>query len=62
MLFHGCAVHGCDGCEGVEPIGLLGAIVALNARMLSANAGITRGHAFGSVWHDWPRNRRPVFY
>ena len=60
--YHGCTLRGCDGCEGVEPLGLFGAIIALNRRMLSANAGIQRGHAFGSGWLLWPLNSRPVFY
>ena len=29
---------------------------------VSANAGIRRGHAFGSGWVHWPLNSKPVFY
>lgn len=49
-------------CGGVHQLGMLDAIVALNRRMLSANAGIKRGHAFGSGWLMWPLNSKPVFY
>lgn len=59
---HGCQVHGCDGCEGVETYGMLAAIVALNSAMLSFNAGIKKGHAFGSGWLHWPLNSKPVLY
>ena len=60
--FPGCLAAGCERCADVEPHGLWGAIVALNQRMLSANAGIKRGHAFGSGWKMWPLGSKPVFY
>ena len=40
----------------------LGATRALNAEMLSANAHIKTGHAFGSGWAGWPLGSTPVFY
>jgi len=30
--------------------------------MLSANAHIKTGHAFGSGWAGWPLGSTPVFY
>ena len=53
-----CNVAGCDHCEGVHLLSVLDAIVALNKRMLSANASIKRGHAFGSGWQMWPLSTR----
>ena len=57
-----CKWSGCPACEAVRPLGMWSAIVSLNRRMLSANAGVTRKHAFGSGWLDWPFNMQPVFY
>ena len=60
--FPGCIAIGCDACAHVTPLSLPAAVVALNRRMLSANAGITRTHSFGSGWRMWPLNSKPVFY
>lgn len=57
-----CRWSGCHSCASVEPLGMWGAIVALNRRMLSANAHVTNKHAFGSRFLDWPFNSQPVFY
>lgn len=34
----------------------------LNKTMLSANAGITSEHPFGSRWYSWPADHKPVYY
>ena len=54
-------LHGCDD-GNVEVLSLFGAILALNKRMLTANAGIRKQHSFGSGWLAWPLNSKPVFY
>ena len=46
----------------MEVLSLFGAILALNKRMLTANAGIRKQHSFGSGWLAWPLNSKPVFY
>lgn len=42
--------------------GLLERFMELNARMYSANAGITAGHPYGSKWFTWPLMQRGVYY
>ncbi|KAL1511646.1 hypothetical protein AB1Y20_004938 [Prymnesium parvum] len=63
LLAHrACRWRGCAACAEVEPLSVWGAIVSLNRRMLSANAAVTKTHAFGSRFHEWPFNSQPVFY
>ena len=57
-----CSYKGCTPCASLTAPTTWGAIRALNAEMLSANAHIKTGHAFGSGWAGWPLGSTPVFY
>lgn len=57
-----CIAAGCAACRGQFPLSLPAAISSLNARMLSANAGIKKQHTFSSGWAHWPFGSQPVFY
>ena len=57
-----CEWRGCNKCAEQPELGMFAAIWRLNARMLSANAGIKKGHNFGSTFIHWPLNSQPVFY
>merc|ERR1740124_813956 len=57
-----CSYKGCAPCASLTAPTTWGAVRALNAEMLSANAHIKTGHAFGSGWAGWPLGSTPVFY
>ncbi len=45
-----------------QPLNFWQKFSELNKTMLSANAGLTTEHPFGSRWYSWPLNSKPVYY
>ena len=45
-----------------QPLNFWQKFSELNKTMLSASAGLTTEHPFGSRWYSWPLNSKPVYY
>jgi len=45
-----------------QPLSFFQKFFELNKTMLSANAGITAEHPYGSRWYSWPIDRKPIYY
>ncbi|KAG8466850.1 hypothetical protein KFE25_008229 [Diacronema lutheri] len=62
------AAHGLRGARArarsasAAPMSFWAMLLELNARMLSANRSITRGHSWGSPWYGWPFGLKPILY
>jgi dolichyl-phosphate-mannose--protein O-mannosyl transferase len=51
------------GRENVyQPLNFWQKFTELNKTMLTANAGITAEHPFGSRWYSWPLDKKAVYY
>ncbi|MFH1048294.1 MAG: phospholipid carrier-dependent glycosyltransferase [Patescibacteria group bacterium] len=45
-----------------NPLGFLEKFKELNITMYSASAGLTATHPFSSQWHQWPFDKKPIYY
>ncbi len=52
-----------NGIENTpNPLGFWEKFKELNTAMYTASAGLTAAHPFSSQWHQWPFDKKPIYY